>query len=78
MATSLTRKLTVEVDTQTYDRITRDLHHGQLSQLMRTFTASLDLLLTAKAQDEIYLWLYGKGQLTLPNVKEHEKDGTSS
>jgi hypothetical protein len=45
---------------------------------MRTFTASLDLLLTAKAQDEIYLWLYGKGQLTLPNVKEHEKDGTSS
>lgn len=70
MQESLNKKLTVEVDTKIYNRITQDLHHGQISQLIRTFMLSLDLMLTRQSQDDIYLWLYGKGQLTLPNPKE--------
>lgn len=65
----ITTKLTTEVDTQTYDRITRNMHHGQLSQVIRGFVASLDKLLQGEDKDQVFLWLYSNKPLLLPAPK---------
>lgn len=73
----ITTKLTAEIDTDVYDRITHDLHHGQLSQIIRSFMRSLDHLIQSGEKDNLYLWLYGTQNLTLPHLTE-VKHGNSS
>jgi len=73
----ITTKLTAEVDTDVYDRITKDLHHGQLSQIIRSFIRSLDYLIQSGEKDNLYLWLYGTKNLTLPHLSEDKYGHTS-
>lgn len=66
----LTTKLTTEIDTELYDRITKGMHHGQLSKVIRGFAISLDQLLQSEEKENIYLWLYAGKPLMLPPPKE--------
>lgn len=58
---SYTTKLTVEVDRDIYFAVTKTLHHGQLSYIVRTFFESFK-----NHKDEIFAWCFGKSPLHLP------------
>jgi len=61
-----TTKLTAEVNRDTYNAIARDMHHGQMTQLVRAFAIAIELLIKQNKKDDIYLWLYSAKPLTLP------------
>jgi hypothetical protein len=68
-------KLTAEIDRDIYTRIARDLHHGQMTQLVRAFAVAIDGLIQANKKDELYCWLYGDKELTLPpSIKRKEPE----
>ena len=67
------RKMTAEVDKDIYRNIAKDLHHGQMTQLVRAFALSINQLINDGEKEELYLWLYGTKPLTLPPPTEEQK-----
>lgn len=62
----MTTKLTAEIDRDTYAAITKNLHHGQLTQLVRAFTQAMEIMIADDKKGELYLWLYDNQPLSLP------------
>jgi hypothetical protein len=65
-------KLTAEIDKDIYLNIAKNLHHGQMTQLIRAFALSLNQLINNGDKKEFYMWLYGSKSLTLPPPEEKD------
>lgn len=72
---TVTAKLTAEVDRDVYERISRGLHHGQMTQLLRAFTLAMDKVIQEGRKGELYLWLYNDEQLILPGPAKKGEGG---
>jgi len=67
------RKLTAEIDGDSYANIARAMHHGQMTQMIRTFAYAIEKLILNDQKDEIFLWLYGSKGITLPPPVKNKK-----
>lgn len=69
---SYEKKLAFTIHRDDYDRVIDRLHHGQLTLLMRTFFKSIGAIMEESGKAEIYAWLEGEENLSLPPA-EREK-----
>lgn len=58
-------KLTIEIDQELYNRVTAQLHHGQLSHMVRRFMSEIDQMLVQGDRMTISNWLYLGSNLNL-------------
>ena len=59
-------KMTTLVASDLYERVKKRFHYGQMSQLLRTFIISIDLIIKQGNIVDIIKYMHGKQKLTLP------------
>jgi hypothetical protein len=59
------QKLTIEVDNDEYLKLTKGLHYGQLSAIMRKLITDLNKILDSPNPDQLPDWLYNDKPLVL-------------
>lgn len=57
--------LSVEVLSEDYEKVKSQLHHGQLSEITRTFLEALAETFETSGKSNIYQWLDGEAPLTI-------------
>lgn len=65
-----TKKSTVKIEADLYDRVTRNFHQGQHSQLIRNIFESLDVLMKADKLIDITNYIYKAKPLKLVPKKD--------
>jgi hypothetical protein len=68
MSDKIQTKLTVAVDTVIYDEVTRKLHQGQLSHIIRAFMQAFQ-----ENPNDIMYWAFGNEPLKLPKRNERNE-----
>jgi len=61
-------KVTARIDSDIYNKVMNNLHHGQQTMLLRKFFYSLSLLVDQNNFDDVTDYLYKNDNLTLPGT----------
>ncbi len=65
-----TRKATANIELELYDRVTSQLHQGQLTALFKGIFKSLDVMIKEDRLVDITNFIYKANELTLKPVKD--------